>query len=285
MGDPLQLLRSVRFENSRGECSSSKLHPHPCLLRRALTAARSAMVAAETSVPTAAQHTAKSARNAESVATMLPYADSSQRPAHATGNGARICHRKGRTRAVFQSLCSVANAQPIDDNEIICNLRDFELEHCIYDPTHDTWVKKSSAPQPTLGLYATHYPCDTRALSLQTPLRRPTKAALVSVVADTGCQSCLAGTNLLSKLGLNERHLSKTRLQMTAANGNNLDIIGAIALRLSDSASQGGIETRQIVYICRDTSDFFLSRGACVELGIVLLTFRMVIKNDSPRRR
>ena len=56
---------------------------------------------------------------------------------------------------------------------------------------------------------------------------------------------------------------------MTAANGNNLDIIGAIALRLSDSTSQGGIETRQIVYICRDTSDFFLSRGACVELGIV----------------
>ena len=145
-----------------------------------------------------------------------------------------------RENALFQSLCSVENAHPIDDNEIICNIRDFELEHCIYDPSHDTWVKKSSAPQPTLGLYATHYPCDTRALGLQTPLRRPTKAALVSVVADTGCQSCLTGTNLLSKLGLNVRHLSKTRLQMTAANGNNLDIIGAISLRLSDSASQGG---------------------------------------------
>ena len=97
MGDPLQLLRSVRLENSRGECSSSKLHPHPCLHRYALTAARSAMVAAETSDPTTAQHTAKSARNAASVATLLSYADSSQRPAHATGNGARTCHRKGRT--------------------------------------------------------------------------------------------------------------------------------------------------------------------------------------------
>ena len=39
--------------------------------------------------------------------------------------------RENATAAVFQSLCSVANAQPIDDNEIICNLRDFELEHCI----------------------------------------------------------------------------------------------------------------------------------------------------------
>ena len=31
----------------------------------------------------------------------------------------------------------------------------------------------------------------------------------------------------------------------------------------------GGIETRKIVYICRDTSDFFLSRRACVEPGVV----------------
>ena len=105
--------------------------------------------------------------------------------------------------ALFQSLCSVENAPPVD-NEIVCNLGDFELEHCVYNATQDTWVKKPSAPKPTLSLYTTHYPCDTRALGLLTPLRRPTKAALVSIVADTGCQSCLAGTNLLSKLGLTE---------------------------------------------------------------------------------
>ena len=112
--------------------------------------------------------------------------------------------------------------------------------------------------------------------------RPPPKAALVSVVANTGCQSCLAGTNLLSKLGLTERYLSKTRLQMSAANGNNLDIIGAIALRLSDSASPSGTETRQIVYICRDTTDFFLSRGACVALGIVPRNFPGVGQTQQP---
>ena len=248
----MQLLRSVRFENNRGKCSSSKLHPHPCLLRRALTAAMSAMVAAETSAPTTAHLTAKTCTKCGK-----------------HGHFTAVCRQQSTSGTRHGQRRSRMSPQKENDNEIICNLRDFELEHCIYDPSHDTWVKKSSAPQPTLGIYATHYPCDTRALGLQTPLRRPTKAALVSVAADTGCQSCLAGTNLLFKLGLNVRHLSKTRLQMTAANGNNLDIIGAIALRLSDSTSQGGIETRQIVYICRDTSDFFLSRGACVELGIV----------------
>ena len=50
----------------------------------------------------------------------------------------QICTKCGKRghyaaiAAVFQSLCSVASAQPIDDNEIICNLWDFELEHCIY---------------------------------------------------------------------------------------------------------------------------------------------------------
>ena len=135
------------------------------------------------------------------------------------------------------------------------------------------WVKKPSAPQPTLALYVTHYPSGTRMLGHPTSLRRPTNAVLISVVADTGCQSCLAGVNLLQKLGLTERVLNKTRLQMSAANGNKLDIIGAMALQLSTSASHGSTETRQIVYICRDTRDFFLSRGACVDLGMVSHNF------------
>ena len=104
IGDPthLSLVRLVRFENSRGECSSSKLHPHPCLLRRALTAARSAMAQAchgssrdERSDNCAAcrQICTKCGKRGH----VLPYADSSQRPSHFTGNGARACHRKGRT--------------------------------------------------------------------------------------------------------------------------------------------------------------------------------------------
>ena len=101
----MQLLRSVRFENNSGEGSISTLHPHPCLLRRALTAARSVMVAAEMSAPTSAQHTAKPARNAASMTILLPYTDSHQRPAHATGNGARDCHRKGRTPQLSSSHC------------------------------------------------------------------------------------------------------------------------------------------------------------------------------------
>ena len=108
----MQLLRSVRFVNNTGECSSSKLHPHPCLLRRTLIAARSAMVAAETSAPTTAQHTAKPAPNAASMAILLPYAESSQRPAHATGNGSRACHRKWRTLQLSSSQSEAWQTQP-----------------------------------------------------------------------------------------------------------------------------------------------------------------------------
>ena len=47
------------------------------------------------------------------------------------------------------------------------------------------------------------------------------------------------GSQPLQKLGLAERVLNKTRLQMSAANGNKLGIIGAMALHLSTSASRG----------------------------------------------
>ena len=161
------------------------------------------------------------------------------------------------------------NAHPIDDTEIICNLRDVKLEHCIYDPSHDTWIKKSSAPQPTLGLYETHYPCDTRALGLQTPLTRPTKAALVSVsgryrlpiVSGRDEPTIQTWTRFVTPKQDTSADDSRQREQL---GHNRRNPSAPVRLRFS-----GGTETRQIVYICRDTSDFFLSRGACVEIGIV----------------
>ena len=66
---------------------------------------------------------------------------------------------------VFQLLCGVTDTLP-DKNVIVCNIEDFKLKHCIYDATQNAWVKKPPAPQPTLSLYVTHYPSDTRMLGL-----------------------------------------------------------------------------------------------------------------------
>ena len=170
---------------------------------------------------------------------------------------------------VFDTLCSIGVTVPKADE----HTTDVLLDHHVYNSMRDTWEKRPSAPQPTIPVFVSHYPCDTRALSLQTSVRRPTAAPLVYAVADTGCQSCLAGTSLLRHLGLTQRHLSPVQLRMTAANNAPIAITGALAMRISDSPGPGGVETRQIVYFTNATDRFFLSRSACEALGVIPTDF------------
>ena len=139
----------------------------------------------------------------------------------------------------------------------------------MYNSLQDCWEKRPSAPQPTVRVFVSHYPSDTRALGITSALRRPTPSPTTYAVADTGCQSCLAGTNLLRHLGLAKHHLTPVKLQMTAANEAPINILGALALRISDTHGPGGMETRQVVYFTDSTQKFFLSRGACEALGVI----------------
>ena len=52
-------------------------------------------------------------------------------------------------------------------------------------------------------------------------------------MADTGCQSCLAGINLLKAMGLQKTHLIPVTMKMTAANSQGIEILGALPLRIS----------------------------------------------------
>lgn len=168
--------------------------------------------------------------------------------------------------AVFDTLCSVSaqcdGPPPVPRGQLV-------MEHHLYDSLRDTWERGPSAPQPTVPVFVSHLPCDSRALNLDTTLRRPTSSPLVYAIADTGCQSCLAGTSLLRHLGLGTQHLTPVQLKMAAVNNDPIHIIGALPLRISDTRGPGGLETRQLVYFTDATDKFFLSRGACEALGII----------------
>ena len=61
---------------------------------------------------------------------------------------------------------------------------------------------------------------------------------------------------------------------MHAANENQITILGAAILRFSGKTKEDKtIETRQIVYVTDSTSKIFLSREACVTLGIISQKF------------
>ena len=92
----------------------------------------------------------------------------------------------------------------------------------------------------------------------------------ITVLADTGCQSCLAGTNLIHKLGLTTSNLIPVKTKMHSANNEGIKLLGAILLNLSGSDAQGvTLSTNQMTYITDCSDTFFLSRDACNNLGII----------------
>ena len=52
-------------------------------------------------------------------------------------------------------------------------------------------------------------------------------------MADTGCQSCLAGVKSLDHLGITLQDLIPVSLKMHAANNKGIGILGAAILRFS----------------------------------------------------
>ena len=89
-------------------------------------------------------------------------------------------------------------------------------------------------------------------------------------MADTGCQSCLCGLQILPKLGISAKDLLPVTKRMHAAYKAPLKILGAAIVRLIGRAKPGKQqETRQILYVADSTDKLFISREACIALGII----------------
>ena len=73
---------------------------------------------------------------------------------------------------------------------------------------------------------------------------------MVDAMADTGCQSCLVGLELMKKLGLSSDDLIPVNMQMHSADNRNIPVLGAAILKLS-GVNQLGTKrmTQQIVFI------------------------------------
>ena len=125
--------------------------------------------------------------------------------------------------AVFDTVCSVHDSLP----NINCTVSNsgFERSICIHG------VKQHSKPQPFLNVTATVTTEDYAALGFH--LERDTKTALLPAMADTGCQSCLAGLKVLHQLGLRESDLLPVTIKMHTATYRGITILGATVLRFN----------------------------------------------------
>lgn len=163
-----------------------------------------------------------------------------------------------RSNAVFDTLCGVMS---MDSNKTAT------LDHHIFNQTTEEWLKRRSKSQLYIRLRMSINQEDYDHFGFS--LSIPQEQCFVSAMADTGCQSCLAGFKVVKKLGLSTKDLIPVSLKMRAADNHDINILGTTTLRLSGKNNAGKERfTKQIVYVTNSTDRFF-SREACVDLGII----------------
>ena len=148
---------------------------------------------------------------------------------------------------------------------MISALHSNTVDHHTFDRSTHSWHKKQSRPQPYIAITAQTTLEDYSSLGQQ--LKKPPRRFTTKAMADTGCQSCLAGTATMKRLGLTTKDLLPVRLKMRAANDSPITILGAILICLAEP--QGKRSTTQMVYITDHVDKIFLSQEACADLGII----------------
>ena len=93
----------------------------------------------------------------------------------------------------------------------------------------------------------------------------------VVAIADTGARTTVAGTALLSAMGLKEGQLFPVEQKLCGANNSRLSILGGLFLRINVKDNRDNIRTAEtLCYIQDDCPDkFFLSRKVCEQLGFI----------------
>ena len=149
------------------------------------------------------------------------------------------------------------------------------LDHHIYDEPTNRWLRRPSKSQPFVRLCAKIQKVDYENFGFH--LSVLSNAISVEAMADTGCQSCLAGFKFIEKLKLSSKDLIPVNMQMHSADNHDISILGAVILRLSGRDQLGDERiTRQIIYITDSTDKLFFSREACMDLGIISAHFPVV---------
>ncbi len=132
-------------------------------------------------------------------------------------------------------------------SEELNTMNEGALPHQSWDSASQHWTQRRSPPQPLIDVTVSTHREDF--LTRGHTLRQETLHLTTTAMADTGCQSCLAGPSLMKALHLHNSDLIPACLVMHSASGTNLPILGAAFLRIKAKTSDR--ETRQMVTLPR----------------------------------
>lgn len=115
--------------------------------------------------------------------------------------------------------------------------------------------------------------CHAATAQLNLPKLRNTKPVEISALVDTGTQMCVADCKLAKQMGLSKHNMLTPALTISFADNADLELIGAAFMLIK---SDKGPATRQLVYFATGVGQFYLSKQACVDLGIIDANFPQV---------
>ena len=177
--------------------------------------------------------------------------------------------------AIFDHLCATSShiAAASGHKHTTSKRNPLILSHHLFDDIQQSWMRRSSQPQPFIDLQITSSFNDYDTLGFS-HLGKDVRCTTFKVMADTGCQSCIAGLKAIKRLGIQKENLIPVTIKMSAANETSLQILGAAILRFTGMGPDGeSRQTRQIVYVTDSTDKIYLSREGCVALGLISKEF------------
>ena len=126
---------------------------------------------------------------------------------------------------------------------------------------------KTPSKQPTVQVEVTvmhesHRIFGKRWKGSRKGIHNPTE---ISTVADTGCQTCTAGPELLKEIKCPTKYLIPTRHRILGITDTSLGIMGAALLKIQVN----GETTRQMVFISNNITGIYLSNTALKELKLI----------------
>merc|ERR1711989_165036 len=100
-------------------------------------------------------------------------------------------------------------------------------------------------------------------------------------LVDSGAQMVVIGLKHLYGMGLSRRDLVPVGMKIKAANSGGLKLLGGVFLKITGYSSSGRRwQTRQMAYCAEGCDRLFLSKTACVDLGILEQDFPKIGRFD-----
>ena len=115
----------------------------------------------------------------------------------------RMCRGKQGTRSTRNTEHDDAISDTLCEITSVDSTKSTTLDHHVFDNLTREWSRRQSKPQPYIRLQMGIQQEDYNHFGFT--LRIPQKQSPVSAMADTGCQSCLAGLKIVKKLGLSTK--------------------------------------------------------------------------------